>query len=220
MKAGAQALVPTLEGSIFTDNAWSTLGLGWLGACLVLSGSPDRRVGAHAARRRRDRPDAIVHDADRLAARRRVRRPRRRHRLRDPQHGRGRAARADLDRDPVAADDDDRLRARARSSATSSSKAACSTTSTSARRRASRRRPTRPFGWAVDRRQGLPARLVAVPDRARRAPRRLRDVRQGAADHRRRAARAPSRRAGTRASGRCSCSAASSACSHFRCRSR
>jgi Na+/phosphate symporter len=40
MKAGAQALVPTLEGSIFTDNAWSTLGLGWLGACIVLSGSP------------------------------------------------------------------------------------------------------------------------------------------------------------------------------------
>ena len=40
MKAGATALVPTLEGSIFTDNAWSTLGLGWLGACLVLSGSP------------------------------------------------------------------------------------------------------------------------------------------------------------------------------------
>ena len=40
MKAGAQALVPALEGSIFTDNAWSTLGLGWLGACIVLSGSP------------------------------------------------------------------------------------------------------------------------------------------------------------------------------------
>ncbi|WP_421118752.1 hypothetical protein ACE2AJ_15500 [Aquihabitans daechungensis] len=40
MKAGAAALVPRLEGSIFTDNAWSTLGLGWLGACLVMSGSP------------------------------------------------------------------------------------------------------------------------------------------------------------------------------------
>jgi hypothetical protein len=40
MKAGAQALVPALTGSIFTDNAWSTLGLGWLGACIVLSGSP------------------------------------------------------------------------------------------------------------------------------------------------------------------------------------
>jgi sodium-dependent phosphate cotransporter len=40
MKAGANALVPTLEGSIFTDNAGSTLGLGWLGACIVLSGSP------------------------------------------------------------------------------------------------------------------------------------------------------------------------------------
>jgi len=40
MKEGATALVPRLEGSIFTDNAWSTLGLGWLGACLVMSGSP------------------------------------------------------------------------------------------------------------------------------------------------------------------------------------
>jgi hypothetical protein len=40
MKTGAAELVPTLEGSIFTDNAWSTLGLGWLGACIVLSGSP------------------------------------------------------------------------------------------------------------------------------------------------------------------------------------
>ena len=40
MKAGAAALVPTLEGSVFTDNAWSALGLGWLGACVVLSGSP------------------------------------------------------------------------------------------------------------------------------------------------------------------------------------
>jgi hypothetical protein len=40
MKSGAAELIPALEGSIFTDNAWSTLGLGWLGACLVLSGSP------------------------------------------------------------------------------------------------------------------------------------------------------------------------------------
>jgi solute carrier family 34 (sodium-dependent phosphate cotransporter) len=40
MKAGAQSLYSTLQGSAFTDNAWSTLGLGWLGACLVLSGSP------------------------------------------------------------------------------------------------------------------------------------------------------------------------------------
>ncbi len=40
MKSGAAALVPALEGSVFTDNAWSTLGLGWLGACIVLSGSP------------------------------------------------------------------------------------------------------------------------------------------------------------------------------------
>lgn len=40
MKSGAAALAPALEGSFFTDNAWSTLGLGWLGACIVLSGSP------------------------------------------------------------------------------------------------------------------------------------------------------------------------------------
>jgi Na+/phosphate symporter len=40
MKSGAAELVPSLEKSIFTDNAWSTLGLGWLGACIVLSGSP------------------------------------------------------------------------------------------------------------------------------------------------------------------------------------
>lgn len=40
MKSGAAALAPALEGSVFTDNAWSTLGLGWLGACIVLSGSP------------------------------------------------------------------------------------------------------------------------------------------------------------------------------------
>ena len=40
MKTGAAALGPTLEGSVFTDNALSTLGLGWLGACIVLSGSP------------------------------------------------------------------------------------------------------------------------------------------------------------------------------------
>jgi Na+/phosphate symporter len=40
MRRGAEALIPSLEGSVFTDNAVSTLGLGWLGACLVLSGSP------------------------------------------------------------------------------------------------------------------------------------------------------------------------------------
>ena len=40
MKSGATALIPALEGSVFTDNAWSTLGVGWLGACVVLSGSP------------------------------------------------------------------------------------------------------------------------------------------------------------------------------------
>ncbi len=40
MKSGAMALVPHLEGSALTDGAWSALGLGWLGACLLLSGSP------------------------------------------------------------------------------------------------------------------------------------------------------------------------------------
>jgi sodium-dependent phosphate cotransporter len=40
MKSGAVSLYSTLQGSAFTDNAWSTLGMGWLGACLVLSGSP------------------------------------------------------------------------------------------------------------------------------------------------------------------------------------
>jgi Na+/phosphate symporter len=40
MKAGAVALIPSLKGSVFTDNPWSTLGMGWLGACIVLSGSP------------------------------------------------------------------------------------------------------------------------------------------------------------------------------------
>lgn len=40
MRAGAEALIPTLEGSVLTDNALSTLGMGWLGACIVLSGSP------------------------------------------------------------------------------------------------------------------------------------------------------------------------------------
>lgn len=40
MKAGAEALGPTLDGSTLTDGPVSALGLGWLGACLVLSGSP------------------------------------------------------------------------------------------------------------------------------------------------------------------------------------
>lgn len=40
MKGGSTELIPVLSGSVFTDNAWSTLGLGWLGACMVLSGSP------------------------------------------------------------------------------------------------------------------------------------------------------------------------------------
>ena len=40
MKSGAKALAPNLEGTFPTDNAVSTLGLGWIGAYLVLSGSP------------------------------------------------------------------------------------------------------------------------------------------------------------------------------------
>jgi solute carrier family 34 (sodium-dependent phosphate cotransporter) len=40
MKSGAKSLAPTLEGTFPVDNAVSTLGLGWIGAYLVLSGSP------------------------------------------------------------------------------------------------------------------------------------------------------------------------------------
>jgi Na+/phosphate symporter len=40
MKKGAQAVAPDLEGTFPFDNGVSTLGLGWLGAYLVLSGSP------------------------------------------------------------------------------------------------------------------------------------------------------------------------------------
>jgi solute carrier family 34 (sodium-dependent phosphate cotransporter) len=40
MKSGAKALAPDLQGTFPVDNAVSTLGLGWIGACLVLSGSP------------------------------------------------------------------------------------------------------------------------------------------------------------------------------------
>lgn len=40
MRSGAEGLIPALEGSVFTDGAASTLGLGWLGSCIVLSGSP------------------------------------------------------------------------------------------------------------------------------------------------------------------------------------
>jgi sodium-dependent phosphate cotransporter len=40
MKAGANALAPNLSGSFPVDNPVSTLGLGWIGAYLVLSGSP------------------------------------------------------------------------------------------------------------------------------------------------------------------------------------
>lgn len=40
MKEGAKALAPALEGSPLFSNAFSTLGAGWLGAYIVLSGSP------------------------------------------------------------------------------------------------------------------------------------------------------------------------------------
>lgn len=40
MKEGAQAIAPRLQGTFPVDNMVSTLGLGWLGAYLVLSGSP------------------------------------------------------------------------------------------------------------------------------------------------------------------------------------
>lgn len=40
MKNGAKAIAPTLQGSPLFSNAFSTLGAGWLGAYVVLSGSP------------------------------------------------------------------------------------------------------------------------------------------------------------------------------------
>jgi solute carrier family 34 (sodium-dependent phosphate cotransporter) len=40
MKEGADAIAPRLQGTFPVDNMVSTLGLGWLGAYLVLSGSP------------------------------------------------------------------------------------------------------------------------------------------------------------------------------------
>jgi sodium-dependent phosphate cotransporter len=40
MKEGADAMAPRLQGTFPVDNMVSTMGLGWLGAYLVLSGSP------------------------------------------------------------------------------------------------------------------------------------------------------------------------------------
>jgi len=40
LKDGAAALAPVLQGSLLTDSPASTLGFGWLGAMLVMSGSP------------------------------------------------------------------------------------------------------------------------------------------------------------------------------------
>ena len=54
MKTGAGALGVLQPGSVLVENALSTLGLGWLGALLLLSGSPvaDRVCTncSHAAR--------------------------------------------------------------------------------------------------------------------------------------------------------------------------
>ena len=80
MKAGAQALVPALR-SIFTDNAWSTLGLGWLGACIVLSGSPIAASALTLLDGGAIDRDAGVHDAHGFPAGRRIRRPGRRSHL-------------------------------------------------------------------------------------------------------------------------------------------
>jgi solute carrier family 34 (sodium-dependent phosphate cotransporter) len=51
MKEGAQAIAPRLQGSGLVDNGVSTLGLGWLAAYVVLSGSPVAVMGLslHAA---------------------------------------------------------------------------------------------------------------------------------------------------------------------------
>ena len=40
MKSGAKAIAPTLQDSPLFSNGASTLGAGWLGAYIVLSGSP------------------------------------------------------------------------------------------------------------------------------------------------------------------------------------
>src|SRR5919109_4537835 len=40
MKDGARSIAPRLQGTFPVDNMVSTMGLGWLGAYLVLSGSP------------------------------------------------------------------------------------------------------------------------------------------------------------------------------------
>ncbi|HEX2025039.1 MAG TPA: hypothetical protein VHH92_01455 [Actinomycetota bacterium] len=45
MKEGAGAIAPRLQGTFPVDNMVSTLGLGWLGAYLVLSGSPVAAAG-------------------------------------------------------------------------------------------------------------------------------------------------------------------------------
>ena len=131
-----------LEGSIFTDNAWSTLGLGWLGACIVLSGSPMAASALALLDGGAIDRNPVVHDAHRLAPRRRVRGAGRRRRSTRPRAGHGGRAGPDLHRHPLAADDDGRRTCPARSSATCCSSGARSTGSTSAPRRRSRRPPT------------------------------------------------------------------------------
>ena len=84
MKTGAASLSILHGDGFLVENAGSTLGLGWLGALLVLSGSPvaatsltlvaggeEAAAGARSVHRA-----AGLHDADGLPARSRLRRPR------------------------------------------------------------------------------------------------------------------------------------------------
>ena len=102
---------PRSTGSIFTDNAWSTLGLGWLGACIVLSGSPIAASALTLLDGGAINQLHGVHHAHRLPPRRRLRRPRGRHRLRAAPQGCRQPPGAHLDRHPLVAGDDGRLRA-------------------------------------------------------------------------------------------------------------
>jgi len=62
MKAGAAALGPTIQGQFPFANGLSTMGTGWLGAYLVLSGSPVaafHRFWLPSAQVNRRRPSAL-----------------------------------------------------------------------------------------------------------------------------------------------------------------
>ena len=69
MKSGAAAVGPPIQGQFPFANGLSTLGTGWLGAYLVLSGSPvaATAISLFGAGTLIEAPD--VHDAVRLAAR-------------------------------------------------------------------------------------------------------------------------------------------------------